>query len=244
MKPEPHWLPGKTKIAASATKKLEKIVIDVMVVYTEKAARHYNDIKFDLVDLAIEETNQSFRSSKVDNVAIRLAHVQKVDYDEDSGDHFNHVWRLVDKGDGFLEGIHKLRNEKKADVVILIVDSPKGCGLATRVAASPDEAYAAVHHECAATTYSLAHEIGHLIGARHDLAVDQSGSPFPHGHGFVQPDNKWRTMMSYKASCKGCPRLLLWSTPAKIVGGEAAGDTTRDNARVIREHARRVANFR
>ena len=37
---------------------------------------------------------------------------------------------------------------------ILIVDDPKGCGLATRVYADAEEAFAVVHHECAATSYT------------------------------------------------------------------------------------------
>ena len=240
LKPKPNRL-GKT---TKSTRDIEKVVIDVMVVYTKRAAAHYSNIKLDLIDLAIEETNESFRASKVDNVSVRLVHSQLTDYSETGRNHFDHVWRMVDKGDGFLEGIHKLRNEKKADVVVLVVDSPQGCGLTTRVAASPEEGYAVVHHECAATTYSLAHEIGHLVGTRHNPAIDKNSRPFPYGHGFVHPESKWRTMMSYKASCKGCPRLPLWSTPARVFKGEAAGDPKRNNARVIRENAQRVANFR
>ncbi|NJO32371.1 MAG: hypothetical protein HC869_03835 [Rhodospirillales bacterium] len=231
--------------AARQPKKGEpNVVIDVMVAYTAKAAMHYGNIKLDLIDLAIEETNASFRASRIADVSVRLVHSHLTDYTEDGAEHFDHVWRMVDRGDGFLDEIPGLRDEKKADLVVLIVDDPKGCGLATRVAASADEGYAVVHHECAATTYSLAHEIGHLIGARHDRSIDKSTGPFAYGYGFVEPALKWRTMMSYKAGCNGCPRLLVWSTPAKVVKGRPAGDDTQNNARVIREQARRVSNFR
>lgn len=219
-------------------------VIDVMIAYTANAAANYSSIARDLFELAIEETNQSFRASKIDNVAVRLVHAHPTDYKEEGAEHFDHLWRMVDKGDGFLEEIPRLRDEKKADVVILVVDDPQGCGLATRVAADPEEAYAVVHHECAATSHSVAHEIGHIIGARHDRGFDKSTGPFPYGHGFVDLDLKWRTMMSYKASCNGCPRLPIWSTPEKVARGHAAGDDTQNNARVIREQAARVANFR
>jgi hypothetical protein len=76
-----------------------------------------------------------------------------------------------------------------------------------------------VHHDCAATTYSLAHEIGHLIGARHDLNLDKTMTPFPYGHGYVN-GTKWRDIMSYKESCGGCPRLPVWSSPLVKVKGE------------------------
>ena len=221
-----------------------KIVIDVMVAYTAKAAAYYTDIRRDLIELAIEDTNHSFRSSRIDNVEVRLVHTHETDYREEGAEHFDHVWRMADKGDGFMEEIPKLRDEKKADVVVLVVDDAQGCGLATRVAPDAEEAYAVVHHECAATSYSIAHEIGHIIGARHDRSLDSNAAPFPHGHGFVSPDLKWRTMMSYKAGCNGCPRLPVWSTPAKVVDGKPAGDELNNNARVIQEQAARVAAFR
>ena len=98
--------------------------------------------------------------------------------------------------------------------------------------ADADEAFAVVHHECAATTYSVAHEIGHIIGARHDLNLDKMMTPFSFGHGYVN-GTKWRDIMSYKESCGGCPRLPVWSSPKVMVKGEPAGTPELDNARVI-----------
>jgi metallopeptidase family M12-like protein len=218
------------------------VVIDVLVAYTKKAAANYADVKRELVDLSIEEANESFRNSGVGQVQLRLVHAYETDYVEE-GAHFDHVWRFADKGDGYMEEVHGLRNKYKADVAILIVDDPKGCGLATRVHADAEEAFAVVHHECAATSYSLAHEIGHIIGARHDLALDKNMAPFPYGHGYVN-GTKWRDIMSYKDSCGGCPRLPVWSSPLIKVKGEIAGSAELDNARVIAEEAARVAAFR
>jgi len=219
------------------------VTIDIIVAYTKKAASNYADVKRELVDLAIEEGNESFRMSSLGEVQLRLVHAYETDYVEDGAAHFDHVWRFADKGDGYMDEIHGLRDKYKADVAILIVDDPKGCGLATRVYADPEEAFAVVHHECAASTYSLAHEIGHLIGARHDLSLDKMMTPFAYGHGYVN-GTKWRDIMSYKESCGGCPRLPVWSSPVVLVRGEPAGTPDLDNARVIREHAARVAAFR
>jgi hypothetical protein len=218
------------------------VVIDVIVAYTKKAASYYGDVRRELVDLAVEEGNESFRASGISNVKLRLVHTYETDYVEE-GAHFDHVWRFADKGDGYMEEIHGLRNKYKADVAILVVDDAKGCGLATRVHADADEAFAVVHHECAASTYSLAHEIGHIIGARHELAMDKVMAPFPYGHGYVN-GSKWRDIMSYKDSCGGCPRIPVWSSPKVMIKGEPAGTPELDNARVIAEEAGRVANFR
>ncbi len=221
-----------------------EIVIDVMLVYTAKAASHYDKIERDLIELAIDDAQNSFRTSGIANVKLRLVHTHRTDYVETGAEHFDHVWRMVDKGDGFMEEIPAIRNEMKADVVMLVVDDARGCGLATRVAAEAEEAYAVVHHECAANTFTLAHELGHLLGARHDRMVDMSTMPFAFGHGFIDPAKRWRTMMSYKASCDGCPRLPIWSSSVAKVSGSPTGDEMHDNARVIREQAARVAAFR
>ena len=95
-------------------------------------------------------------------------------------------------------------------------------------AAEAEEAFVVVHHSCAALTYSIAHEIGHIIGARHDKALDQNETPFAYGHGFVN-GSKWRDVMSYKASCNGCPRVPIWSNPRIKYKGDTAGALDADN---------------
>jgi hypothetical protein len=221
----PHPNNGRAGPAMSPT----GVVIDVIVAYTRKAALSYGDIERDLVALAIEEANQSFRVSNLGHIKLRLVHAYRTAYLEE-GTHFDHVWRFADKNDGYMDEIHGLRDQYRADVAILVVDDAKGCGLATRVQADADDAFAVVHHACAAASFTLAHEIGHLIGARHEL-------------GYVS-GTKWRDIMSYKDACGGCPRVAVWSNPAVLVNGEPAGTRQLNNARIIAEEAARVAAFR
>jgi hypothetical protein len=220
----------------------KKVTMDLMVLYTSKVAQKYVEVRPDLIALSVEQANESFANSGLPNVNLRLVHDELIDYDESDGEHFNHLYRMVD-GEGVFAKIRKLRNEKRADVVALVVDDASGCGLSTRVAAEADEAYVVVHHACASLSYSLAHEVGHIIGARHDRALDPNMTPFPYGHGFVN-GKKWRDIMSYKASCDGCPRRPVWSNPIVKFMGDAAGTADTDNARVILERAERVSKFR
>jgi hypothetical protein len=206
-----------------------EIVIDVLVAYTRKAARHYYEIERDIVELAIEEANHSFQLSGIGHIRLRLAHAFQTGYVE-QGAHFDHLWRMADKEGEHMARIHALREAYRADVAILIVDDAKGCGLATRIGADADEAFAVVHHGCAVSSYTLAHEVGHIMGARHELAY-VSGTA-------------WRDIMSYKDACNGCPRLPVWSNPLVRIGGEPAGTAELNNALIIAQNARRVASFR
>jgi hypothetical protein len=247
----PHYSPslgggdlGSSPISLAKRQALaaKDVTIDVMLLYTSTVKSKYVNIETDLIERSIAEANQSFINSAIRNVKLRLVHSEELAYDETAGSHFDHLYRMVD-GAGPFAKVSTLRNEWHADVVVLIVDDGSACGLATRVAADAEEAFAVVHHACAALTYSVPHEIGHILGARHEMAGDESVSPFPYGHGYVN-GTKWRDIMSYNASCNGCPRLPFWSNPTIKINGEPGGDRQADNARVILEQAQRVANFR
>ncbi|MEZ0304028.1 MAG: M12 family metallo-peptidase [Hyphomicrobiaceae bacterium] len=218
------------------------VVIDVMLLITKKVVDSYIRNPVDLSTLAIEQANNTFRNSGLGNITLRLAHSQVIDYNEADVDQFDSLYAMVD-GVGVFKDLKKLRNEKRADIVGMVLDSPKGCGLSTRVGAEADEAFFVVHHACAAITYSIAHEIGHIIGTRHDRYMDTNDKPIPYAHGFIN-GTKWRDMMSYQEGCNGCPRIPFWSNPRVRYEGEPTGTAASDNARVILEQAERVAKFR
>jgi hypothetical protein len=85
-----------------------------MVLYTPKVATRYMDVNADLVALAVEQGNLSFANSGLGNIKLRLVHSQKIDYDESDGEHFNHLYRMVD-GVGPFSGVRALRNQKRAE---------------------------------------------------------------------------------------------------------------------------------
>jgi len=91
-------------------------------------ADHYLGESADLLTLAVEEANDTFTRSGIGNVSLRVVHTQLIDYDETDGLQFDHLYRLVD-GVGTFTDVRRLRDEKRADIVGLILHSPTDVGL-------------------------------------------------------------------------------------------------------------------
>ena len=91
--PEPTPAPAEPAVAPFAKAdrqalEAKAVTIDVMLLYTARAAKHYIRDPSDLLALAIEETNQTLKNSGLGNIILRLVHSQLVDYDASEDDHF------------------------------------------------------------------------------------------------------------------------------------------------------------
>jgi peptidyl-Asp metalloendopeptidase len=203
--------------------------IDVLVVYTQDAADAHGDIHAE-IQAAIDDTNESYIASGIVQ-RLRLVHAEMVDYEE-SGDAILDRDRLRDPGDGFMDGVHALRDTYGADIVSLWTRESDWCGYAFIMGTvSPtfeDRAFNVVKLSCAVSNHTFAHELGHNMSARHDRYVDNTdGSPFDFNHGYVKKDASWRTIMAYNDECKddggSCTRLQFWSNPDIDFGGDPMG---------------------
>lgn len=220
--------------------KLQSPVIDVLVAYTANAKAASGDIDA-LISVAVAESNRSFQNS---NIRMKLNLIATMPFDNytEPAD-FDQIL------DDFVArpSVKQRMVASGADIAILIMNNRSYCGLAKEIGASADTAFAIVHYNCATGYYSFAHEIGHLLGARHD--PDNDPEPGDQ-HGFQNPGAKgWRTIMAYNCA-GGCSRLMYWSSPNILypAGGPDAvpmgisGES--NNARVLNISAGIVANFR
>lgn len=217
--------------------------IDLLVVYTAAAASATNI--GNLVSLAVNETNTSYSNSGI-SASVRSVYSAQVSYSEAGRSFLQHVQALEGTTDGMMDVVHTWRDQYGADVVVLIVNDSEACGRASQILATASTAFAAVHFDCATGNYSFGHEIGHLQGARHEVASDSSSTPFQYGHGYVDPSCQSRTIMATVFACAQ-RRVQCWSTPDVTcpVTGQVLGTATlENNARVLNETKGTLAGFR
>jgi hypothetical protein len=216
--------------------------ITVMVNYTAAAASASGDIN-GLIDLAIAESNQGYTNGGV-AITMQLVHKSQAFYTE-SSTFDTDLARYRGTNDGYMDHTHILRNASGADVAVLLINNSSSCGLASGIGSSVSTAFAVVHWGCATGYYSFAHEIGHLLSARHDQATDPTNTPYAYGHGYQYTGSpNWRTIMAYDCS-PSCPRLDYWSNPNNLYNGHPMGTTaTNDNARVLNGTRTTVAAFK
>ncbi|HEX8211489.1 MAG TPA: M12 family metallo-peptidase [Longimicrobium sp.] len=231
--------PATTSSLAAAT------TINVLVAYTASAATAAGTIT-SKIQLAVDETNQSYVNSGININMVRVHSVQ-VTYNESNRSFSQHVTALRSTTDGIMDNVHTLRNTYAADMVILVVNDSEACGQAAGIGSTASSAFAAAHYTCITGYYSFGHELGHLQSARHDRFVDASTTPYAYGHGYIPPSKSWRTVMAYGNNCNNCTRIQYWSSPLKTHPGtlEVMGTAQyEDNARVLNTTAATVATFR
>lgn len=242
--------------------------IDVLVVYTANAratAGGQTQMQT-LIDNAITQANNSYGNSGI-AFQLRLVTTAEVAYAE-TGNALTDVNNLQ-SGSAGLQIAHDLRDAYAADMVALITENLDACGRAFAIMTTPANAYVVVARNCVQTNLSLPHELGHVLGARHDwYADDTNNAPYTFNHGYILTPtlpSPWRTIMSYDDRCVAagttCTRIAFWSNPDIFNGanpmGVPAGTSTScttsntsnppcdaDNHQTLNNTAYTVANFR
>jgi hypothetical protein len=227
--------------------------IDLLVVYTPAASAAYGAATLaSMVQNGVAMANQAYANSRI-AITLNLVGLQEISYVE-SGVQTS-LDDLRGTTDGKMDSVHTLRNNLGADVVTLVSQDTNACGMAsvmtTVSAAFAPMAFSVVKAGCL-SQHSLAHEIGHNMGNKHDRDNATSAGAYPYSYGFrrcVTDGTGFRSVMAY--SCPGAPRVAWFSNPDVYYNGYATGiayetspSTSADNARSMNNTAATVAAFR
>lgn len=238
-------------------------IVDVLVVYTgnARASAGGTDEIESAIMLAVAEANTIYQNSLA-NVRVRSVGLHEVDY-VGTGNFSDDLNRLRAVDDGFMDDVHAIREERGADVTVLITqtgDTGFG-GLAftmmdfktpSEMAAFRDHAFSVVRFSELVGTFTFVHEISHNLGCQHDRenargpdGETQAGAfPFSFGHRFDFDGRTFRTVMAYPPG----EQLPFISNPfieilGVRLGVEEAEENSADNVETISRTASTVASF-
>lgn len=220
--------------------------VDLLIVYTEDAtsANGGHDGVFSLANLSVWETNYSYANSDVDQ-RVNLVGCQEVTGYTQSGSQSTDLSRLRATADGQMDEIHGWRDDYGADFVDLFI-SGYGSGVAYLMnpesAGFEDDAFSVCRDTRAASSYTLAHELGHNMGCHHDSANAGSVPLAAYAYGAQTSTNSYRSVMAYPPGT----RVQQFSNPDKHApdGLTLGNSATADNARVLDETVDTTAAFR
>ncbi len=209
--------------------------VDVMVMFTAEAKKQEPPIAGGLkalIRIAVADMNTDLENGLID-MEIRLVKIKRVKYAKTGTSAAFAERALSDlrrSSDGHLDKAHRLRDRFGADFVALIIERNSAyCGIAFIGGGRSglediDEsgAFSVTTWRCLPFD-TLAHEIGHNMGAQHSRLdpVSSSAGAYDYSYGH-KVEGEIQTVMAY--NCESlCVFANTFSNPNVLFGGVAAG---------------------
>ena len=232
--------------------------VDILVAYDNGAQAYVANKGMTLDDFAqaqIAKMNDVLVTNKLDRFySYRLAGTCKVDATYPT---VESVSGSLVSGAGPLVTLRSARELYGADTVTLLVNASGGATLGDSIPLSHSTDVAS-RHDCAFSVCSISavdtgvqhtmiHENAHNMGCGHARQQSAINSPFDYGRGcyFMDGTTKRHTIMAYDVDGTGVyahPSPYFSTTSTEF--GFALGDTTNNNARVLKETCGEVAKWR
>ncbi|MDR0755286.1 MAG: M12 family metallo-peptidase [Prevotellaceae bacterium] len=240
----------------------DSITVNVMIVYTDNAEQwalgdwRVSDIH-DLINQAMQKNNEAMVNS-LTNITFTLAYKHKTDYTE--VDSNQDLYNLTKTNDGYMDEVHSLRYQYKADLVMLIPQVSFTGGVAWLLNGNipgygyPIYGFGLSRVQQTSWTYTMVHEMGHNMGCGHHWQQNVQSGPglFSYSSGYRGQDissNWYSTIMTYESGIyftdrNDAPRIAFFSDPDMVHNGVNIGDATyANNALTLRQSKHAVSRY-
>gem|GEM_PF-5478836 len=241
-------------------------VVDVLIFYNTDAkdrAGGRTAINMDIraginnANFALRNSGVNGRIRLVGTVETALANASSTDTVNSKDAQLEFMGKILQDG-GFFSArskFNQLRDNLGGDIVGFVGGYLKGAPGWGKVLTDPNDADNRRENTIFTVRwtslrgFTLPHEIGHNLGAKHDRAEADGEGAYSYSYGFVNPlsdyDNLsaadsmrwWRTIMAYSTVCKGCPPVWRYSNPDSSINGDpmgvASGSNSADNVRTF-----------
>ncbi|MBL9134757.1 MAG: VCBS repeat-containing protein [Verrucomicrobiales bacterium] len=224
------------------------VQVDVMVVYTAACATANGGSSgmSALINASVTSANTSYSNSRISQ-SLRLVYSGQVSYTS-SGQLGTDLGRLRETADGYMDTVHALRDQYKADLVSLFVTGASDyAGIAylwmTGYPASSlaPNGFSVVVDTYAEANLTFAHELGHNMGCGHASADGGSGAySYSYGYKFTVSGTQYRTVMAYAPGI----RIPYFSSPNNSYLGATLGTSTANNTLTIQNSGSSVSSYR
>ncbi|WP_158621148.1 zinc-dependent metalloprotease family protein [Pseudomonas sp. p106] len=210
--------------------------IRVLFMATDQRKLRNPEYKIELA-LALNNANQYMKNSNVP-ITYQLAGYYEGPYDE-TGRSYKEQLNDMRLAQPFAQQLLAIREALRADLVSMYSTATEYCGMAWLTTGKLQG------HSVISCSSSLAHELGHNLGANHNWEPGNAigNPPYMFGYRYTAGTPRFSTQMSYGCS-PACPRIAYHSNPRLTYQGIPLGTTqNHDVARRFNERRDTVANF-